>query len=195
MAIICQHCNKSTNDKARYCVHCGGQIVKEATRATPMCPTCNCPLEEDGFRESIIDICPKCQGIWLDSEEFNFHAAERDVYSDATIPKKFTRKPLEEKKAYLPCVRCGSLMGRQHFRKVSGVLIDVCRDHGVWLDAGELEQIRCFIANGGLDLSQDKEISANKNQIAQTAREVKNLNTLFRTLNKFDLRRILLQGF
>lgn len=102
-------------------------------------------------------------------------------------------KPTNEKSHY--CVHCGSLMGRQNFRKISGVLIDICGDHGVWLDAGELEQIRSFIANGGLDKSQDKSILANKTKIAETAREVKDLNTLFRTLNKFNLRRILLQGF
>lgn len=195
MPIQCSHCNKFTNDKSRFCVHCGGEIQKKVSQAASLCPTCRCPLEEDGFRGSAIDICPQCHGIWLDSDEFSYHASERDVYSDASIPTKFTKHPLEGKKAYVPCVRCGSLMGRQNFRKISGVLIDICRDHGVWLDAGELEQIRSFIANGGLDQSQDKEILANKTQISQTAREVKNLNTLFRTLNKFDLKRILLQGF
>ena len=195
MPITCPHCAKTTNEKSHYCVHCGGQTSKAATQATTMCPTCNCPLVEDNYRDSTIDICPKCQGLWLDSDEFTFHASERDTFKDPAIPRKFTRKPLEDKKPYLPCIRCGSLMGRQNFRKISGVLIDICRDHGVWLDAGELEQIRSFIANGGLDRSQDKAILANKTKIAQTARDVKDLNTLFRTLNKFDLKRILLQGF
>nr|MBF0222141.1 zf-TFIIB domain-containing protein [Desulfobulbaceae bacterium] len=195
MPIICRHCHKPTNEKSRYCVHCGGQIPKTMPTKAAMCPTCRSPLEEDDYRGSTIDICPSCQGIWLDTDEFAFHASERDTYGDQTIDRKFTRKPLESPRSYIPCVRCGSLMGRQNFRKISGVLIDVCGDHGVWLDAGELEQIRNFIANGGLDTSQDKAILANKTKISETAREVKDLNTLFRTLNKFNLRRILLQGF
>ena len=86
-------------------------------------------------------------------------------------------------------------MTRRNFRKISGVLIDICRDHGVWLDAGELERIRCFIANGGLHKSQDKDISANSIALAKLASEISDLNTLFKTLNKWDMKRILLQGF
>ena len=195
MIIDCAHCGKPTNDKARHCAHCGGETVKPASRETALCPTCKCPLEEDAYRGSIIDTCPQCHGIWLDTDEFAFHASERDVYSDPEVPRKFTKKPLESKKPYAPCVRCGTLMARRNFRRISGVLIDVCQSHGAWFDAGELEQIRSFIAGGGLDESQDRAIAANSEEIARTAREVKNLGTVFRTMNKFDLKRILLQGF
>lgn len=195
MSVICNYCKKTNNEKSHYCVHCGDQLSKETPQIPALCPGCRCSLVEENYRNSRMNSCPKCHGIWLDTEEFSFLASERDTYSDPAIPRKFKRKPLEGKKSYIPCVRCGSLMNRRNFRKISGVLIDICRDHGVWLDAGELEQIRSFIANGGLDTSQDKAILANKTQIAQTTREVKDLNTLFRTLNKFNLRRILLQGF
>jgi Zn-finger nucleic acid-binding protein len=86
-------------------------------------------------------------------------------------------------------------MVRRNFRRISGVLIDVCRDHGVWLDAGELEQIRCFIANGGLDKSQDREIQKNSIEIARVAGEVNDLNMVFKTLHRWNLPRILFQGW
>jgi Zn-finger nucleic acid-binding protein len=195
MSVVCPHCNKITSEKSSYCAHCGGKITKKASITVATCPICKCPLEKNEYRGSTIDICPACNGIWLDSKEFYFHVSERDTFEDPEIPREFVKKPLEKKKAYIPCVRCGSLMARQNFRRISGVLIDICKDHGVWLDAGELEQIRSFIANGGLDKSQDRYIMENKVKIAQTAREVKDLNTLFKTLNKFDLRRVQLQGF
>jgi len=142
----------------------------------------------------VIDVCPQCAGLWLDSGEFGFHASERDAYADPSIPRTYQKKPMESGKNYLKCVRCDALMIRRNFRKISGVLIDICRDHGVWLDAGELERIRCFIANGGLRQSQDKEISANSIALSQLASEIADLNTLFKTLNKWDMKRILLQG-
>ena len=40
-------------------------------------------------------------------------------------------------------------MLRRNFRRSSGVITDVCRDHGTWLDADELEQIAGFILSGG----------------------------------------------
>lgn len=196
MPLICPHCHKPTNEKYRQCVHCGGYVAKPPPPDTvPICPVCACQLQGEEYRGSAIDQCPKCQGLWLDTDEFAFHTSERDIYNDPAIPRTFNKMPLEVKRPYRPCVRCGSLMGRLNFRKISGVIVDICKDHGVWLDAGELEQIRSFIANGGLEESQDHEITANRLEISQTASQVKDLNTLFRTLNKFNLKRILLQGF
>ena len=40
-------------------------------------------------------------------------------------------------------------MRRRNFRKSSGVIIDVCHEHGTWLDADEIEQIAGFILSGG----------------------------------------------
>jgi len=194
MITSCTHCQKPLNGKSRICPHCGGENVKQPTRTTLLCPRCACSLEENEYRGSIVDICPQCAGLWLDAEEFGYHASERDTFVDPTIPRAYRKKPIEDKNDYLKCVRCDALMVRRNFRKISGVLIDICRDHGVWLDAGELEQIRCFIANGGLNKSQDKEIAANSITISKLASEITDLNTLFKTLNKWDVKRILLQG-
>jgi hypothetical protein len=42
------------------------------------------------------------------------------------------------------CPKCGAAMSRTPLP--AGVQIDVCEDHGVWLDVGELEQIVQFQA-------------------------------------------------
>jgi len=86
-------------------------------------------------------------------------------------------------------------MPRKNFRRISGVLIDVCRDHGVWLDAGELEQIRCFIANGGLERSQDKEILENRMELKSLAERVADVQTMQKILHRWDIRRWLIGGF
>lgn len=192
----CGHCQKEFNNKMRYCPHCGAEHRKAAADNTTLaCPHCACGLQEVSYRGSRIDICPQCHGLWLDTDEFAFHASERDTFNDSKIPRKFSKPPIPAPSHYIKCLRCGSIMARQNFRKISGVIIDICRDHGVWLDSGELQLIRSFIANGGLDISQDKMILANKDEISKVARETRDLKTFFKTINKFNAKRILLQGF
>ncbi len=48
-------------------------------------------------------------------------------------------------------------MNRLNFGRISGTVIDVCRGHGVFLDAGELHAIATFISEGGLDRARQRE--------------------------------------
>jgi Zn-finger nucleic acid-binding protein len=49
-------------------------------------------------------------------------------------------------------------MNRINFSRVSGTVIDVCKGHGVFLDAGELHQIVLFLQSGGLDRARQQQI-------------------------------------
>ena len=49
-------------------------------------------------------------------------------------------------------------MNRVNFGRLSGAVIDVCRGHGTFLDAGELHQIVTFIQEGGLDRARTQKI-------------------------------------
>jgi Zn-finger nucleic acid-binding protein len=48
-------------------------------------------------------------------------------------------------------------MNRSNFARSSGVIIDICKRHGVWFDAEELPKIIEFIRRGGLDRQREKE--------------------------------------
>lgn len=48
-------------------------------------------------------------------------------------------------------------MNRSNFARSSGVIIDMCKQHGVWFDADELPKILDFINSGGLARSREKE--------------------------------------
>jgi Zn-finger nucleic acid-binding protein len=113
----------------------------------------------------------------------------RDVYKDETIPDEYQRKPVPREDAYLPCPVCAGLMPRKNFRRISGVLIDICRDHGVWLDAGELEQIRCFIANGGLDTVRDADILANREEIESMKTSLRDVEFMQKVLHPRNFKR------
>ena len=49
------------------------------------------------------------------------------------------------------------MMNRVNFGRLSGTIIDVCRGHGAFLDAGELHAIVTFITEGGLDRARQRE--------------------------------------
>lgn len=192
---ICEHCGATFNRSIKYCPFCGGERISEPTNEVPRCPRCTCKLEPHKYRRMELDLCPQCSGLWLDTDEFTRLTSERDVYADDSIPYRFIKRPAQGENGYLPCARCGTLMPRKNFRRISGVLIDVCRDHGVWLDAGELEQIRCFIANGGLERSQDKEILENRMELKSLAERVGDVESMQKILHRWDIRRWLIAGF
>src|SRR5438477_453057 len=56
---------------------------------------------------------------------------------------------------YIPCPDCKSLMNRRNFAGVSGVIIDTCKNCGVWLDNQELNRIVRFIEAGGMDRARE----------------------------------------
>ncbi len=42
-------------------------------------------------------------------------------------------------------------MNRTVFARMSGVIVDVCKDHGVWFDVGEINAVVEFVEKGGLE--------------------------------------------
>jgi Zn-finger nucleic acid-binding protein len=76
------------------------------------------------------------------------------------------RQPfLEHEVHYLQCPVCKKLMNRQAFGRVSGVVVDVCRSHGVWFDAGELTQVIQFVGRGGLERAREREAEERNEQV------------------------------
>jgi len=61
-----------------------------------------------------------------------------DPYRSAPSSRASANVDLE---AEVRCPTCASVMERLEFAAISRVIIDVCPEHGVWLDAGELERV------------------------------------------------------
>ena len=47
-------------------------------------------------------------------------------------------------------------MNRLNFERVSGILLDRCRDHGLWFDATELDGVLRWIKLGGERVSDER---------------------------------------
>lgn len=89
-----------------------------------------------------IDVCPACQGTWLNSESLHkindgFFINLEEIAFDAA-------NPTDED----PALNCSQCSGSPVLRKVSppghpDLVIDVCPScKGFWLDAGEVEKMR-----------------------------------------------------
>jgi Zn-finger nucleic acid-binding protein len=96
--------------------------------------------------------CGGCDGVWVDADVFERMCARRE--SQTAVLQRLPPRTAPKAGApvrYRPCLRCGKMMNRVNFGRLSGAVIDVCRGHGAFLDAGELHQIVAFIQDGGLD--------------------------------------------
>nr|CBH37461.1 hypothetical membrane protein, PAS fold family [uncultured archaeon] len=150
-------------------------IVKKPTEKSIKCPRCWVMLNKEEVEllgpNVIIDVCPKCQGIWFDNNELEKVLGTRKL--DSLLTK---RTDTEESRSKLICPRCGGVMGLEYAENVE---IDVCPDcHGAWLDYGELERLKELTEAAG-----DKEVEAGAEWEEMMAkRRGKRLNRLFRRL-------------
>jgi Zn-finger nucleic acid-binding protein len=105
-----------------------------------------------------LDECTACGGVFVDPPSFERICAEREqqaVVLRTTFPPPAVRAPRTDR--YWPCPLCGRLMNRQNFARLSGVIVDVCKGHGVWFNHGELQAIVEFIRSGGLERARERE--------------------------------------
>jgi Zn-finger nucleic acid-binding protein len=123
------------------------------------CPSCKKQLE--GVQVGPVGLleCAACDGVWIDADVFEQLCAEKDAQAallDRITPRD--GKPAATPVRYRPCVRCGRMMNRVNFGRISGTVIDVCRGHGAFLDAGELHEIVSFIRQGGLERARSRRL-------------------------------------
>jgi Zn-finger nucleic acid-binding protein len=107
-----------------------------------------------------LDECTRCGGLWVDTTSFHRICEETEqqtvVLNRAFSPPEKKADPASAQR-YWPCPECRRLMNRQNFARVSGVLVDVCKGHGVWFNQGELRRIVEFIRAGGMDRARAHE--------------------------------------
>jgi Zn-finger nucleic acid-binding protein len=148
---------------SRFCAHCGAKAIAPSTREGPprKCPRGCGEMQLVAFRDTQLDECPTCNGLWLELEVFERLCANRTSQApvlDPAIGSKATPSRTPEKVRYVPCPQCQKIMNRVNFAKSSGIIIDRCQNHGVWFDADELRLVVEFVRTGGLDIARRKEI-------------------------------------
>jgi Zn-finger nucleic acid-binding protein len=158
---ICPGCCARISGRARFCHHCATPLVIEQQAGEPTghpCPACGAsrPLASRRLGSAAISAleCGGCGGLFLGHDAFRLIADRARVEQVPARDHLPTPPPPLRQQAgrgplYRPCPRCATRMSRQNYGRSSGVIVDLCRRHGVWLDAEELDRILAWIRSGG----------------------------------------------
>jgi Zn-finger nucleic acid-binding protein len=143
------------SDRARFCHRCGTPVVPQGKAGEPTrhaCPACGRGqrLTSRSLGEPAVAVleCPRCAGLWLDNAAFDL-VRERAREQPAAEPQASAASTPPAGAHYRRCPHCEALMHRRNHGGKSGVLVDTCREHGLWFDRSELERVLAWIRGGG----------------------------------------------
>jgi Zn-finger nucleic acid-binding protein len=166
--IPCPKCFADTPADARFCIRCGepvfGRIKDGLVLEDRLCPKCELPMQGLSVGDFSLIGCKECGGAFVSHETFEMMQAQADklIVPTQPAPKPIFAKP--EAVRYVRCPVCRNMMNRTNFAKISGVIIDTCKGHGIWFDAGEVERIMDFILHGGIEKSKVVELENAKHE-------------------------------
>lgn len=176
-SLVCPYC-KTRNDvdlRGLYQHH-----VAEA-ESERICPRCDIHLQtidlklEDKF---LIERCTDCLGLFFDPNEL-------ETLLDKSVSKVFQvdfkqleninklRRTQDYPVTYIKCPLCRKLMQRSNFGTQSGVIVDKCKEHGIWLDGGELKQLMDWIKAGGQILHQQNQLEIERKKRLEAERKLR----------------------
>jgi Zn-finger nucleic acid-binding protein len=170
----CQNCSAPLPANSALCSYCGTRNDMDFTVAgrftgTPgisrrHCPHCQILLQTIHLTADgafAVDRCQQCLGLF-------FVPGEVRAFLDAAVAPAYTiylqeigninrERAAQEVVRYIPCPDCGKLMNRVSFGYRSGVVVDQCKEHGVWLDNGEIVHLMEWKKAGGQLLDAQKQ--------------------------------------
>ena len=171
----CSNCNAPLTPGSLLCGYCGNRTDIDLKgihyyttheNDTPrVCPRCNIKLKTLDLKlhgRFLIDRCETCMGIFFDPGELET-LLEATVKNIAGVDRpgleaiNEKRDPNQHPISYIKCPVCEQLMHRVNFGTKSGVIVDRCKEHGVWLDGGELRQLLEWMKLGGQLLEQERQ--------------------------------------
>jgi hypothetical protein len=158
--ISCPSCFALMFEGAIYCPSCGSRRARKTTgNETAPCAACRGVMREMQVGATRLLECERCRGTWVDAATFEHICANGE--DQAAVLHKWpaaAKSPAAGQVRYRKCVACGKLMNRLNFGRLSGTVVDVCKGHGTFLDAGELHLIVSFIQGGGLERTRQRQL-------------------------------------
>jgi Zn-finger nucleic acid-binding protein len=167
--VACPKCMGMMFLGSKFCPHCGARTeeITPGPNSNRTCPRCSLPLEDVKVTDTPLEECMHCGGIWIDITEFEFLCSNAEAQQAATGLRIPPPVPTDPKVRYLKCPQCANLMNRMNYAGCSGIVINVCGAHGIWLDRDRMRQIIEFIRTGSLDRARSVE-----NQNLERARHI-----------------------
>jgi len=168
---LCPKCMSRISRRARFCHACATPLTvqSQAGEATHYpCPACGATKmlasrRLDGRAFAALE-CGGCGGLFVGNDAFRLLAEEARKEQVSHLehgpggePRYLREIPPPQKGAfYRPCPQCQKMMIRQNYGRASGVIIDLCKAHGAWFDARELDRILAWIREGGQSAAEER---------------------------------------
>jgi Zn-finger nucleic acid-binding protein len=164
----CKDCGAPLPANSNICSYCGclndvdlramQASIRKGPESDRVCPHCGIKMQTIDLGlggEFLIERCDKCLGMFFDPNEIEalIDQSVKHVYGidqqrmEQIIEEEQISRPAAIK--YIRCPVCGEMMNRRNYGARSGVVVDECRQHGIWLDGGELSQIMKWVKAGG----------------------------------------------
>lgn len=158
----CVFCGAPLPERGLVCEYCGKRNPLNLTSLDPVTPAAGtgtdpltCPLCEAGMDQINVGIaedillhrCGACDGVFLSESDLQkvikhhagvLHAVD---YNMLRYILDHPRNESDTNRVYKDCPVCGETMRKLTYAAVSGVQVDRCLEHGIWLDSGELQQL------------------------------------------------------
>lgn len=185
----CSNCNGPLPAGSMVCSYCGNRTdvdlkgihyyTTHESGEARICPRCTVPLTTIDLKLNnrfLIERCDTCLGLFFDPGELetlleatvsSVHEIDRsglDAINADRVPDRYGV-------SYIKCPVCSKLMNRINFGIKSGVIVDRCKEHGVWLDGGELRQLFEWMKLGGRLLEQQRQDEARHEELRRLERE------------------------
>jgi Zn-finger nucleic acid-binding protein len=109
------------------------------------CPACKRQLQEVTVGDVTVDVCQGgCAGIWFDNYELRKFDEPHEEAGETLLDVERDENVRVDHAERRNCPKCGDVVMMRHFFSVKkAVELDECPGcGGMWLDAGELGQIR-----------------------------------------------------
>lgn len=165
---VCPSCAGRIGRASRFCPYCGVRIDPQVLPLESS--ALDCPVCEEGQRLQVRVLsgaghvvleCVRCGGLWVAAPVLRLleQEAQRTVSPVAPGEVRVARPSALEQRGpfYRKCPICGEVMQRRNYGAISGVIVDVCKAHGVWFDEGELEAVLQWVRSGGLRRAAERE--------------------------------------
>jgi Zn-finger nucleic acid-binding protein len=171
----CEECGRVATTSRAVCMYCGGGLIEVVKKEISIrCPGCRGRMEKKEQGGILIDQCISCSGSWYDrkellqllsktkqglEEEDSANKLESDESKSSGVISReeraaFFKQPGSPRTAsqskgnqsfYRKCPHCESVMNRVNFLMKSGIVVDVCKLDGIFLDQGEFDSLHTFI--------------------------------------------------
>ena len=189
----CSNCSAPLPPNSIQCDYCGSRndidlkginyYTTHEIESERICPRCNIRLRTIDLKidgRFLIERCDECLGLFFDPGEL-------EALLEATVSNVFvidrsrldnintaSMRPNDYGVAYIKCPICSKCMNRVNFGTKSGVIVDRCSAHGVWLDGGELRHLFEWMKAGGKLLQQERQEQIKKEEAAAQERQSRN---------------------